>query len=125
MQGWFALSYDFLPLSNILPVFVGTHFTAEAQNFLKHFIARFPHYFKDKECGCRDVFTFNFLQKMGIKSYFSKCLTLTLPKESLQTLKIKFSFICDFNQREFPKLSKDYRCVVCAELLNILLIWNF
>ncbi|ARJ57287.1 polysaccharide pyruvyl transferase family protein [Campylobacter cuniculorum] len=121
MQGWFALSYDFLPPSNILPVFVGTHFTAYAQNFLKHFIARFPHYFKDKECGCRDVFTLNFLQKMGIKSYFSRCLTLTLPKREPANTQNQI-FLVDLDDKIkalLPKNLKDKGIEINQRWINL------
>ena len=96
MQGWFALTYDFLPPANVLPVFVGTHLTAASQSFLKHFIARFPNYFKDKEIGCRDKFTLEFCQKLGVKSYFSRCLTLTLPKREIKESQNKI-FLVNLN----------------------------
>lgn len=70
MQGFFCNTNTdyFLPISNkILSVFVGTHFTAQAQDFLKHIVFR-SSYFSDKEIGCRDKFTLEFCQKLGIKS---------------------------------------------------------
>lgn len=105
MQGWFALTYDFIPPANVLPVFVGTHLTAQAQNFLKHFIARFNNYFKDKELGCRDKFTLQFCKKMGIKSYFSRCLTLTLPKRELKNTQNKI-FLVNLNNEMKTLLPK-------------------
>lgn len=86
MQGWFSHSYDFLPNENLLAVFVGTHFKKETQNFIMDIMIHFPNYFKNKEIGCRDKFTLNFCKEHDIKSYFSRCLTLTLPKrKTLET----------------------------------------
>lgn len=80
MQGYFSLSNNFLPPPSVLCVFIGTHFNPQAMNFIQFFNAHFPQYFKNKELGCRDLFTLNFCQKMGFKAYFSRCLTLTLDK---------------------------------------------
>ena len=83
MQGWFSHSYYFLPSAYILPIFVGTHFTSQTQKFLHFFLARYPYYFQNKEIGCRDSFTLQFCQKYHITSYFSRCLTLTLPQRKV------------------------------------------
>lgn len=80
MQGYFAGGYNFLPSKDILPIYVGTHFCASAREFLLEILVRNPHYFDDVEIGCRDISTLEFCQNYGIKSYFSRCLTLTLPK---------------------------------------------
>ena len=93
MQGWFAHSYHFLPPKNILPVFVGTHFTGDIQRYLLYLLACFPHYFDDKTIGCRDLYTLEFCQKLGLKSYFSRCLTLTLPKATPNPNQNKIFFV--------------------------------
>lgn len=80
MQGWFSHGYNFIPNDKILPVFVGTHFIKEIHGFLKQFLIYNGEYFKDKEIGCRDLHTLEFCKKNNIKAYFSRCLTLTLPK---------------------------------------------
>ncbi|MBD5164814.1 polysaccharide pyruvyl transferase family protein, partial [Helicobacter sp.] len=80
MQGWFAHSSHFFPNNQTLPIFVGTHFASGIHKFLEYFIAYYPFYFKDKEIGCRDLETLQFCQNKGLKAYFSRCLTLTLPK---------------------------------------------
>ena len=82
-QGWFSHSYYFLPPPNILPVFVGTHFIESTQIFLQCLYARVPWYFENKEIGCRDLYTLRFCEKMGFSAYFSRCLTLTLPKRKI------------------------------------------
>lgn len=80
MQGWFSHSRYFIPNNNTLPVFVGTHFASEIYNFIQRFISFYPWFFKDKQIGCRDFETLRFCQTMGLDSYLSRCLTLTLPK---------------------------------------------
>lgn len=80
MQGWFSYSYAFLPSKSIVPIWVGTHFTIETQDFLRKVLSINPNYFSNTEIGCRDLFTYNFCERNGINSYFSRCLTLTLPR---------------------------------------------
>lgn len=93
MQGWFAHSYYFLPPKNILPVFVGTHFTKYVQQYLLYLLACYPHYFDDKTIGCRDLYTLEFCRKLGLKSYLSRCLTLTLPKRLPSPSQNKIFFV--------------------------------
>lgn len=93
MQGWFAHSYDFLPPKNILPVFIGTHFTSYIQKYLLYLLARCPHYFDDKTIGCRDLYTLEFCKKLGLNAYFSRCLTLTLPKRESKPNQNKIFFV--------------------------------
>lgn len=93
MQGWFSHSYDFLPPKDILPIFVGTHFTNSVQQYLIYLLARSPHYFDDKTIGCRDLYTLEFCQKLGLDAYFSRCLTLTLPKRKSHSSQNKVFFV--------------------------------
>ena len=78
MQGWFSHSYTFLPPSNVLPVWIGTHFTSTIHSFLRKVLVVFPNYFSST-VGCRDLSTLRFFRKNHISSYFSRCLTLTFP----------------------------------------------
>lgn len=80
MQGWFSIGYDFMPSVDILPIFIGTHLTQAIHHFFIDFLVHYPNYFEDLEIGCRDKYTLEFCQNYKIKSYFSRCLTLTLPK---------------------------------------------
>ncbi|MCX2716587.1 polysaccharide pyruvyl transferase family protein [Helicobacter sp. MIT 21-1697] len=83
MQGWFAYSIHCMPNNETLPIFVGTHFATSFHKTLQYFISYYPWYFEHKEIGCRDLYTLEFCQSLGIKSYFSRCLTLTLPKRKV------------------------------------------
>ena len=78
MQGWFSHSYNFLPSKDILPIWIGTHFTSNTQSFIRKVLVVNPHYFSSS-VGCRDLFTLDFCRKNHINSYFSRCLTLTYP----------------------------------------------
>lgn len=80
MQGWFAYGYDFLPSKDILGIYIGTHFTRASQEFLLEILVCCPYILADLEIGCRDRFSLTFCQKYNIESYFSRCLTLSLPK---------------------------------------------
>ena len=82
MQGWFSFEhcYSFMPNCNILPVFIGTHFTENTQEKIIRFMEENPDYFKNKVIGCRDNFTKEFFKSAGFEAYLSRCLTLTLPK---------------------------------------------
>lgn len=80
MQAWFGSVLGFLPSANVVPVWVGTHFAYGAQRRLKLLREYFPKAFPWTDIGCRDTATLKFLQSLGIGSYFSRCLTLTLPR---------------------------------------------
>lgn len=91
-QGWFSHTYDFMPLQNILPVFIGTHLISKSQTFISR-LNRKSGYFKNREVGCRDGFTLDFCQKQNIPSYFSRCLTLTFPKREITDKQNKVFFV--------------------------------
>lgn len=80
MQGWFSHSNYYLPNENILPIFVGTHITTSKREQFIGFVASNYEYFKNITFGCRDISTLVFLKDLGLKSYLSRCLTLTFPK---------------------------------------------
>lgn len=85
MQGWFSLTYNFLPSKDILPIWIGTHFAQDTQTFLQKVLVVNPNYFLSS-VGCRDLFTLEFFRKNYIKSYFSRCLTLTYPSRPTNKL---------------------------------------
>ena len=75
MQGWFAHSYNFLPSSSIEPIWIGVHLSLNIQNFIPKILVVDPNFF-NKIIGCRDFSTYNFLRRMNINAYVSRCLTL-------------------------------------------------
>lgn len=105
MQGFFPISVFCFPNKYVFPIFIGFHLggcmeyssqTNGSENLWKYFIQRFPQYLKNKSVGCRDKRTAAFLRSMGIKTYFSRCLTLTLPQRT-QTPKENKVFISCFS----------------------------
>lgn len=81
MQGWYEhQQLTFLPGPDTRPVWVGTHFCSDARNMLKGLCDSSSIRFRD--IGCRDKSTMAFCQSLGMTAYFSRCLTLTLPKRS-------------------------------------------
>lgn len=89
MQGWFGHTYNFLPNATVRPVWVGTHFTPPIREFINEINFNFPNLL-NSEFGCRDTNTLNFLSKIGLKAYLSRCLTLTFSKR-----KSEISDTCD------------------------------
>ena len=82
MQGWYEhQQLTFLPGPDTRPVWVGTHFCSEAREMIRCLLENSSSlHFKD--IGCRDKSTMAFCQSLGITAYFSRCLTLTLPKRN-------------------------------------------
>ena len=89
MQGFFPSRLDWLPNKYIYPVFIGFHLggameytqkTNGSERIFYKFHKIFPWYFKDKDIGCRDRRTEAFVRSIGINAYFSRCLSLTLPR---------------------------------------------
>lgn len=87
LQGWFSHNPEgTFPLHpSIIPVFFGFHASSTVgNNIRKHLsrpecIAQLKRY---EPIGCRDTDTAAFLSGLGIKAYFSGCLTLTLPERT-------------------------------------------
>ena len=83
MQGWFSHVYSFFPNERLFPIFLGMHLSSSGVNFFLNFIKHNPYYFKNRVVGCRDLSTTQIMKKLNIKHYFSRCLTLTLPKREV------------------------------------------
>lgn len=81
MNGWYMHDYkEWPPASNIEPLLISIHFTDDkrflnnvfSKNNIKYLVEHGP-------VGARDIETLNLLKKYDVPSYFSGCLTLTLP----------------------------------------------
>ena len=86
MNGWFLQKpQNWPPSSFIFPKFISFHITHKNE-CLKYFSSRKSiEYLKRHEpIGCRDYWTLNFLDSLGVKTYFSGCLTLTLRKNEIK-----------------------------------------
>ncbi len=81
MNGWFMHNPKaFPPSDSINPLFISFHLTppVEKDFFLPQTIGYLKQY---EPIGARDFLTAELLQKHGIQSYMSGCLTLTLGKQ--------------------------------------------
>ena len=71
-------------------------------------MARYPHYFDDKTIGCRDLYTLEFCQRLWLNAYFSRCLTLTLPKREPKPSQNKVFFV-GLSDEFLPFIPKEIR----------------
>lgn len=77
MNAWWRINkMNMIPSNKINPLYISYHLDNPESITLDYL----NHLKKYEPIGCRDVNTANTLNKMGIKSYFSGCLTLTLGK---------------------------------------------
>ncbi len=105
MNGWFSHSPNtcFPPANQISGLYWGFHVTAWNNSW--KFIAKKDTlaYLKRYEpIGCRDRYTAEKLRTYGIRSFYSKCLTLTLPIRN-NTPKDGYNIFVDFPSSLAPK----------------------
>lgn len=81
MQGWYETeTLNFLPNRRVLPVWIGTHFSRETRESLELLLSFNRDLFRDQVFGCRDLSTLRWCREQGLEAYFSRCLTLSLPR---------------------------------------------
>lgn len=106
MQGWFAqVPYaSFPPSQAILPVFYGFHISIKKSTHRHTFMSpeAVAYFNKHAPIGCRDRYTAEMLQKVGVDAFYSKCLTLTFPKRKT-TPKHPKIFLVDAPEFILPK----------------------
>jgi len=104
MNGWYThIPENWPPSESIIPVFIGFHIaeTKHVQELLLN--NNSINYFKTHEpIGCRDKKTAELLSTRGVKTYYSKCLTLTFPKRKLN-IKDGKVFLVDVDDIPIPK----------------------
>lgn len=80
MNGWYIYDEQQWPISDdIEPLFVSMHISGKKKKFLKRIRENRKKLEKYGPMGGRDLATVELLNNAGIKSFFSGCLTLTLP----------------------------------------------
>ena len=89
INGWFMQNpKNWPPNNNISPLFISFHINPSAEKELLK--PESLNYLKQYEpIGCRDTYTQNLLQKKGIKSYHSSCITITFNRDKYINNKIK------------------------------------
>ena len=87
MNGWFMENpKNWPPNNNISPLFISFHINPSAERDLLK--PESLNYLKQYEpIGCRDTYTQDLLQKNGIKSYHSSCITTTFTRDKYITNK--------------------------------------
>lgn len=81
MNGWYTMNGEnFPPTEKITPLLVSHHINKLVHShFKKEEVVHF--YKKNEPVGCRDHFTLEFLESLGVKCYYTGCLTLTLAEK--------------------------------------------
>jgi hypothetical protein len=82
-NGWFMEEpKNWPPSSSIKPLFISFHVTNSNGSHKKLINQKMVDYYKQHEpIGCRDLATKRMFESIGIKAYFSNCLTLTLEND--------------------------------------------
>ena len=119
MNAWYMWAkWNWPPSKYIYPHFIGMHYadhqlalqvgTPVKYEFLQGIGG---DYLKAYEpIGCRDKFTENQLKKIGIDSYFSGCITLTLPKMPETADKNSYMVLLDIeDKRVNEKIKNDLK----------------
>lgn len=96
MNAWWMWSKNWPPAECICPLYVSLHISPQASNWMLN-KEGVEHFKKHVPIGCRDLNTKMMLQKYGIDSYFSGCLTLTLGRQGNYITDVRNSdvIICD------------------------------
>jgi hypothetical protein len=103
--------------SNIYPIYLSYHI-----NNIKYIDSISLNNLKKNEpIGCRDIFTQKYLQKKGINSYFSSCLTTTLDISFAvnQTERTNDIIFIDFRFGRFPEADKFIKSLKAYNFSNI------
>ena len=89
MNGWFMWNpSSFPPPINVNPLYISFHLTPSKEK--DFFTAEtIEHLKKYEPIGARDCNTMRMMKAHGIDSYFSNCLTLTLDKSFISSVRIK------------------------------------
>ena len=91
MNGWHKTNQkQWPPSDSIIPLFIGFHIRTLSNAFgnVPTSPKSIEYFKKHGPIGCRDLYTHELLQKYGVDSYISNCLTTTFPtrkKKKTQT----------------------------------------
>lgn len=119
MGAWFMWKKWHWPPSNqLVPLVVGYHHFNREKNIFKSSSYAVPlteeiysgiggQWFKDYgPIGCRDLYTKEVFDRAGIPSYFSGCVTLTLPKQKKTEDAGEYVVFVDLNKNVEKKIRK-------------------
>lgn len=92
MSAWYMWhKWNWPPSKYIVPLFIGIHYTdnekakQDGSPVTTEFLTGIARDYMNAcgGIGCRDLFTLRMFEELGINSYFSGCITLTLPKQPI------------------------------------------
>lgn len=114
MSGWWGWKkWNWPPPECIIPKLVGMHImdydvrSWGSPIYDEHLNGLGGEYLRCySPVGCRDEHTLNLLKKHNIDSYFSGCITLTLPKMKKKKSKTKYICLVDVNDEVINKTKK-------------------
>ncbi|MGI9297601.1 MAG: polysaccharide pyruvyl transferase family protein [Gammaproteobacteria bacterium] len=102
MNGWMHSGMQFPPGECITPFYIGFHISKKSQRFFTTPEA-VSHFRKHSPIGCRDRGTVDILQQAGVDAFYSKCLTLTLPKRESANVRGGVAFVDIFHEKRINK----------------------
>ncbi len=110
-NGWFMKNpMNWPPAENLQPLFISMHISHN-NNATKYMTdKKWASYYKAFEpIGCRDHHTVKLFQKIGVKSYYSGCLTLTFENKFTENERNdEILFVDAFNKNLPSKLREKY-----------------
>lgn len=115
-NGWFMENpKNWPPPDNIDPLFISMHISHNNDSIKQMVNKNLVSYYKKHEpIGCRDYHTVSLFKSIGVKAYFSGCLTLTLENSfSEKDRTDKILFVDAFNKN----LPDDYRQLCFNKLI--------
>lgn len=81
LNGFFMNTNHWPPSPAVRPVFYSFHVTPQAEKIICS--SRGIEYLKKwQPIGCRDIGTMKLLSKYGVDAYYTRCITLTLPRRN-------------------------------------------
>lgn len=104
MSAWYMWSkWNWPPSKYIVPLYVGMHWAdhqiaqQDGSPIKTEFLTGIGGEYLNAygPIGCRDMFTYNTFKRIGINSYFSGCITLTLPKMPVVKKEREYICVCD------------------------------
>lgn len=110
-NGWFMENpINWPPADNLFPFFISMHLSHNNDAIKYMTNPNLLSYYKAFEpIGCRDYHTMRLFEKMGIKAYFSGCLTLTFENNFLNSDRgDEILFVDAFNKNMPQKLREKY-----------------
>lgn len=107
-NGWFMVEPQNWPPSADLDVlFISFHVTEKSEKYLGD--PKLAEYYKQFEpIGCRDKKTLRMFEKIGVKAYFSNCITLTLQNPYSEEERGDKILLVDPFRHNYTKKYRDY-----------------